>query len=142
MICNSLEELREIANSVVSFAGTNKIWLFYGGMGSGKTTLIKQICEVLNVEGNVSSPTYSIVNEYENGEGEVFYHFDFYRIRSETEAFDIGYEDYFFSGNICFIEWPEKIPNLLPDRPFRVEISILEDDSRLIQLSKNDKIGY
>lgn len=136
LTCNSIEELPEIANSIVSFAGTNKIWLFYGEMGSGKTTLIKQICDLLNVGENVSSPTYSIVNEYQNEEGEIFYHFDFYRIRNEAEAFDIGYEDYFFSGNCCFIEWPEKIPNLIPEGSFKIEISMLENSSRLIQMSK------
>jgi tRNA threonylcarbamoyladenosine biosynthesis protein TsaE len=131
--CKSLEE---VAACVISFAGTDKIWLFYGEMGSGKTTLIKQICDLLNVEENVSSPTYSIVNEYEDEMGNPIYHFDFYRIRSESEAFDIGYEDYFFSGNLCLIEWPEKIPNLLPDKHLKVTITILDGGSRLIQLSK------
>jgi tRNA threonylcarbamoyladenosine biosynthesis protein TsaE len=134
--CKSLEELHKVAACVISFAGTDKIWLFYGEMGSGKTTLIKQICDLLNVEENVSSPTYSIVNEYEDEMGNPIYHFDFYRIRSESEAFDIGYEDYFFSGNLCLIEWPEKIPNLLPDKHLKVTITILEGGSRLIQLSK------
>lgn len=134
--CKSLEELPEAAASIISFAGTDKIWLFYGEMGSGKTTLIKQICDLLNVDENVSSPTYSIVNEYEDENGESIYHFDFYRIKSESEAFDIGYEDYFFSGDLCLVEWPEKIPNLLPDKYLKVTIKILEGDSRLIQLSK------
>jgi len=136
LICNTIEELPEIANSIVSFAGTNKIWLFYGEMGSGKTTVIKQICDLLRVRENVSNPTYSIVNEYQNEAGEIFYHFDFYRIRNEAEAFDIGYEDYFFSGNRCFIEWPEKIPNLIPEASLKIEISMLENSSRLIQMSK------
>jgi tRNA threonylcarbamoyladenosine biosynthesis protein TsaE len=136
LICNSLDELTEVAKSVITFAGTNKLWLFYGEMGSGKTTLIKEICDLLKVEENVSSPTYSIVNEYQNDEGEIFYHFDFYRIKNEGEAFDIGYEDYFFSGNYCFVEWPEKIPNLIPEGSFKIAISILENNSRLIQMSK------
>jgi tRNA threonylcarbamoyladenosine biosynthesis protein TsaE len=136
LICNSLDELTEVAKSVITFAGTNKLWLFYGEMGSGKTTLIKEICDLLKVEENVSSPTYSIVNEYQNDEGEIFYHFDFYIIKNEGEAFDIGYEDYFFSGNYCFVEWPEKIPNLIPEGSFKIAISILENNSRLIQMSK------
>jgi tRNA threonylcarbamoyladenosine biosynthesis protein TsaE len=136
LICNSVDELPEVANSVITFAGTNKIWLFYGEMGSGKTTLIKNICDLLKVEENVSSPTYSIVNEYQNDEGDIFYHFDFYRLKNEGEAFDIGYEDYFFSGNYCFIEWPEKIPNLIPEGSLKIAISVLDNSSRLIQMSK------
>jgi len=93
-------------------------------MGSGKTTLIKELCLQIGVISAMSSPTFSLINEYETNSGEVVYHFDFYRLEDEQEAFDYGYEDYFFSGNYCFIEWPEKIPNLIPDNYLLIEIEM------------------
>lgn len=103
-------------------------------MGAGKTTLIKEICKQLGVEDNISSPTFSLVNEYETKNGELAYHFDFYRITDEEEALDIGIEDYFYSGNWCFIEWPENVENLLPLDAVEIHITILEDGKRNIQL--------
>ena len=114
--------------------GENKIVLFYGDMGAGKTTFIKSICLELGVKETVSSPTFSIVNEYE-GNGNTIYHFDFYRIKSIQEAYDIGYEEYFYSGNMCFVEWPDKIDELLPEHYLKVEIYTKEDDSRVFSFS-------
>ena len=105
----SLIQLPTIANEIISFAGSSRIFLFYGEMGAGKTTLIKSLCESLGVTEPVTSPTFSIVNEY-IGASQKVYHFDFYRLKNQTEALDMGYEEYFYSDAWCFIEWPEKIP--------------------------------
>ncbi|HCN83962.1 MAG TPA: tRNA (adenosine(37)-N6)-threonylcarbamoyltransferase complex ATPase subunit type 1 TsaE [Sphingobacteriaceae bacterium] len=113
----------------------NKIVLFYGDMGAGKTTFIKAICQVLGVTDTVSSPTFSIVNEYESPVGPVF-HFDFYRLKNQTEALDMGAEEYFYSGNYCFIEWPEKIPDMLPAHYISISLKVLNDDSREISVEK------
>jgi|SRR6185436_16537471 len=122
--CKSLGELDEIAKKILTNLGEHKLMAVYGAMGAGKTTLIKSLCRNLDVSDPVTSPTFAIMNEYASGNKPV-YHFDFYRINSETEAFDLGYENFFFSGNYCFIEWPEKIKNLLPDH--RAEIHISEN---------------
>ncbi|MFW5758180.1 MAG: tRNA (adenosine(37)-N6)-threonylcarbamoyltransferase complex ATPase subunit type 1 TsaE [Bacteroidota bacterium] len=103
-----------VAQKLLNTFPRKRVFAFYGEMGSGKTTLIKGICNYLGVSDTVTSPTFSIVNEYHTFEGSVVYHFDFYRINKMEEALDMGYEEYFFSGNYCFIEWPEKIENLLP----------------------------
>ncbi len=108
-----LNEISDIAKDVISKA-KHKIILFYGEMGSGKTTLIKEIVKQLGVEDTVNSPTFSLVNEYHTRKGEIIYHFDFYRIEQEEEALDIGIEEYFYSNHWCFIEWPNKVENLLP----------------------------
>jgi len=102
-------------------------------MGAGKTTFVKHLCKQLNVQDSTSSPTFSIVNEYESPAGPV-YHFDFYRIKDEQEAFDFGYEEYFYSGAYCFVEWPEKIPNLLPEEAKEIHISILDATTRQISI--------
>ncbi|NJN25536.1 MAG: tRNA (adenosine(37)-N6)-threonylcarbamoyltransferase complex ATPase subunit type 1 TsaE [Cyclobacteriaceae bacterium] len=104
-------------------------------MGAGKTTLIKAIARQFHIDDNVHSPTFSIVNEYGDRNGETYYHFDFYRIIKETEAMDIGIEEYFDSGDLCLIEWPQKIPSLLPDAYLQIDISIISDTSREIKLS-------
>jgi len=129
------ENLSGVARQVLDFAGNEKIFLFYGEMGSGKTTLIKAICRELGIGDLVSSPTFSIVNEYASPQGPV-YHFDFYRLKNETEALDIGYEDYIYSGCYCFIEWPEKINTFLPEKVCRVNIKVETDNRRKISVQK------
>ena len=129
----SLSEVPSIAEEIIASAN-HKIVLFYAEMGAGKTTLIKEICKQLGVEDVISSPTFSLVNEYRTYEGETVYHFDFYRITDEEEALDIGIEDYFYADNWCFIEWPNNIENLLPLDAVEIHISILEDNQHNIQL--------
>jgi len=130
----SLDELTDIANEIVK-ASKHKILLFNGEMGAGKTTLIKKLCEVLGVEDIASSPTFSLVNEYQTLDGEIVYHFDFYRINKEEEAYDMGIEDYLYSDAWCLIEWPEKVKNLLPLEVQTVNITVLNDGKRNIQLT-------
>ncbi len=130
---NSLDNIHETAKEFISAMGDNTVFAFYGKMGAGKTTFIKAVCEELGVTDVINSPTFAIVNEYRSDEnGELIYHFDFYRIKEEEEAYDFGYEDYFYSGNYCFIEWPNKIPNLLPDDAKTIEIEITSPTSRKI----------
>ncbi len=106
-------------------------------MGAGKTTLIKAIGEVFNITDTITSPTFSLVNEYQNTEGRIFYHFDFYRIKTEEEAADIGVDEYFHSGEYCFVEWPSMIPSLLPDKYILIKIDIISATERKIILAKN-----
>jgi len=131
----SLQDLPNIASEIISSA-KNKTLLFYGQMGVGKTTLIKELCKSLGVLDNISSPTFSLVNEYQTANNDKVYHFDFYRIEDEEEAFDIGIEDYFDSKNWCFIEWPENIENLLPLDAVEIHLSLLDDEQRNIQLKQ------
>ena len=128
IVVTHLEDIDDAARELLSFSKESKVFAFYGEMGAGKTTFIKAICKQLKVEDNVSSPTFSLVNEYRNKKGEKIFHFDFYRIKNENEAYDMGYEEYFYSGNHCFIEWPEKIHNLLP--PNYVLIRIMEKEGK------------
>ncbi len=114
---------------------SQKILLFYGEMGAGKTTFIKAFCAVLNVEDTVSSPTFSIVNEYQYPQG-IIYHFDFYRLKNQTEALDLGMEEYFYSGEYCLIEWPEKIPDLLPGNYLKISIEVRPDQQRKLTITK------
>jgi len=127
-------ELPQIAVELIDAFGENRVILFYGEMGAGKTTLIKQLCKVLGVEEETTSPTFSIVNEYLSKHNKTIYHFDFYRIEDEAEVFDLGYEDYFYSSNYCFIEWPEKIPNLLLEDIISVKIELGENNERIIKV--------
>lgn len=129
----SLAELPAAADAIIGHAGNNRIFLFYGDMGAGKTTLIKSLCSFLGTNDNVTSPTFAIVNEYQTT-GDKIYHFDFYRLKNQTEALDMGYEEYFYAGAWCFIEWPEKIPDLLPQHYTRVSIAALGDGSRQINI--------
>lgn len=132
----SLGELPGLARTLWDNAGDKSVWVFEGEMAAGKTTLINMLCEVRDVVDTTSSPSYSIVQEYQNKKGENFFHFDFYRIEKESEAMDIGVDEYFYSGDSCFIEWPEKIPSLLPDDYAKVVIRILEDETRMVDLFK------
>ncbi|RAV98829.1 tRNA (adenosine(37)-N6)-threonylcarbamoyltransferase complex ATPase subunit type 1 TsaE [Pseudochryseolinea flava] len=134
----SAEGLEAVAEKVVEHIDRYKVWIFHGEMGSGKTTLIKEICRKLNVSDVMSSPTFSIVNEYATtGHGKVF-HFDFYRIRHEAEAFDIGTDEYFYSDYPCFVEWPEKIPSLIPSAHGVVSVTITSKTERTIAISLHD----
>lgn len=130
----NLENMPEAAQEFVRAMDQNTVFAFYGKMGAGKTTFIKAICEALGVTDVVNSPTFSIVNEYRaDTTGELIYHFDFYRIKKLEEVYDMGYEDYFYSGAVCFIEWPELIEDLLPGDAIRVDIVEQEDGSRLVK---------
>ena len=132
---SSPSQLAAIASEIISFAGNSRIFIFRGDMGAGKTTLIKSLCASIGVTDNVTSPTFSIVNEYNAGNQKV-YHFDFYRIKNQEEALDMGCEEYFYSGNYSLIEWPEKIPDLLPQHYIRIDIQVLNDNSREISVEK------
>jgi len=129
----SLSDLPKVAEELLKNT-SSKIVLFYGEMGAGKTTFIKQICKKLGVTDTISSPTFSIVNEYLTSSGETIYHFDFYRLNDESEALDIGVEEYFFSDNLCLIEWPEKINSLLPDKVIKVYLSENTNGTRNIKI--------
>jgi len=131
LLVNNLAELDATAESILSFAPQNRVFVFYGEMGAGKTTLIKSLCKVLGVTDNISSPTFAIVNEYRAVNNTVF-HFDFYRLKKETEAMDMGFEEYLYSNNYCFIEWPEKIPELLPESYISIKIQVVADSARYI----------
>ncbi len=133
--CNTLDELPRAARSLLEFSDKHKVLAFFGQMGAGKTTFIKEICRELSVTQNVSSPTFSLVNEYISGNGSPVYHFDFYRIKSEAEAMDIGCEEYFYSGHFCLAEWPEKVINLLPKERVRILIETGENEQRQITFS-------
>ena len=130
----SLDQLEEVAKQIIAH-NPKKVILFHGEMGVGKTTLIKQLCKTLGVTGATSSPTFSLVNEYEADDNQLVYHFDFYRLNHETEALDMGVDDYLYSGNWCFIEWAEKIPNLIPETHSVITILLLPDGKRSLTLS-------
>ena len=130
----SLNDIDNAAKAFVEAMDQNTVFAFYGKMGAGKTTFIKAVCEALGVTDVVNSPTFSIVNEYRSETtGELIYHFDFYRIKKLVEVYDMGYEDYFYSGAVCFIEWPELIEELLPGDAVKVEIAEQEDGSRIVK---------
>ena len=129
------EDLGQISNQVIKAAYGRNIWIFEGEMGAGKTTLIKAICKELGVLGHIQSPTFSIVNQYLSSARETLYHFDFYRLKNETEALDFGIEEYFDSGNICMLEWAEKVESLLPDNCFKIKISLTDNLGRNIEFS-------
>jgi tRNA threonylcarbamoyladenosine biosynthesis protein TsaE len=130
-----LQHINEAARDFIAQMGQHTVFAFYGKMGAGKTTFVKAVCEQLGVEDVITSPTFAIVNEYRSETtAEVIYHFDFYRIKKLEEVYDMGYEDYFYSGALCFIEWPELIEELLPDDAVRVTISEQPDGSRTVSL--------
>jgi len=135
-IVYSKEELNHVANQIIQHSNGIKVWLFEGEMAAGKTTLIKEICKNFGIKETVSSPTYSLINEYRDQKGNGYFHFDFYRIKSEDEASDIGSDEYFYSGEHCFVEWPSKIPSLLPDEYYSILIEVLENGNRKICLTK------
>ena len=131
----TLEQIHEAARQFIDYMGENTVFAFYGKMGAGKTTFIKAVCEELGVTDTITSPTFAIVNEYRSDTtGELIYHFDFYRIKRLEEVYDMGYEDYFYSGAVCFIEWPELVEELLPEDAVKVSIAETEGGERLITL--------
>ena len=139
ILIKDISEIAEAAKKFVAAMGDRTVFAFYGKMGAGKTTFIKAVCEELGVQDVINSPTFAIVNEYMDGEGEPIYHFDFYRIKNQQEVLDIGYEDYVYSGNVCFMEWPELIENLLPGDAVKVTIEE-EEDGRRVKFSQSPKL--
>ena len=131
---HSIEDIIPAAQEFIAAMGHNTVFAFYGNMGAGKTTFIKAVCQALGVADVSNSPTFAIVNEYLDGQGYPIYHFDFYRIKRQQEVLDIGYEDYIYSGCVCFMEWPELIEDLLPTDAVRVTITQQEDGTRVIEM--------
>ena len=131
----SLDQIHEAAHQFIAEMGDNTVFALYGKMGAGKTTFIKAVCEELGVSDVITSPTFAIVNEYRSDTaGELIYHFDFYRINDVREAYDFGYEEYFYSGDLCLVEWPEKIEQLLPDNVMTVRITVDSDTARTFEI--------
>ncbi|MPQ48103.1 tRNA (adenosine(37)-N6)-threonylcarbamoyltransferase complex ATPase subunit type 1 TsaE [Marinifilum sp. N1E240] len=131
---NSLEEINSVAKEFLKLVGDKRIFAMHGAMGVGKTTFVKAICEEMGVEDTINSPTFAIVNEYHTAKEDIIYHFDFYRIDDVQEAYDFGYEDYFYSNAMCFIEWPEKIDSILPNNTVEVHFKEEADGARSIQI--------
>jgi tRNA threonylcarbamoyladenosine biosynthesis protein TsaE len=130
-----IDHIREAAREFIEHIGDRRVFAFYGKMGAGKTTFVKAICEELGVDDIITSPTFAIINEYTSAKDDTIYHFDFYRIKKLEEVYDMGYEDYFYSGALCFIEWPELIEEILPDDAVRVSITEQDDGSRIVTFS-------
>ena len=131
----SLDHIHEAAREFIAAMGDNTVFALYGKMGAGKTTFVKALCQELGVEDVVTSPTFAVINESRSDiAGELIYHFDFYRIKKLEEVYDMGYEDYFYSGALCFIEWPELVEELLPGNTVKVTIEELEDGSRKLTM--------
>ncbi|WP_319500118.1 tRNA (adenosine(37)-N6)-threonylcarbamoyltransferase complex ATPase subunit type 1 TsaE [uncultured Draconibacterium sp.] len=129
---NSLDELEIAAKELITAFSDNRVFAFYGKMGAGKTTFIQSICRALGSDDNVTSPTFALINEYNTADLDSIFHFDFYRIKDIEEAYDLGYEDYIYSGSYCLIEWPEMIESLLPEKMVEVKIEVQHDNTRLI----------
>lgn len=132
----SLDDIHAAAKKFVGQLGKGRVFAFYGKMGAGKTTFIKAVCEVLGVSDVITSPTFAIVNEYTTEDGEPIYHFDFYRIKKIEEVYDMGYEDYFYSGRLCLLEWPELVEDLLPDDAVKVHIEAHDDGTRTVDIAE------
>ncbi len=130
---NSLSDISTIAAKFIQAYPNDRIFAFYGSMGAGKTTFVKALCEELKVLDYVTSPTFALINEYQTEQKGAIFHFDFYRIKSLSEAYDFGYEDYFYSGSYCFIEWPELIESLLPESTIKLHIKEVEGGSRILE---------
>ena len=137
VFCGSIEELDKIVEEILDFAQDRRLWLLEGQLGSGKTTLVKSVCQSKDVIDTVTSPTFSIVNEYQTDLGETLYHFDFFRIKDLQEAVALGLEDYLDSGQLCLIEWPSLVQGILPEKNLQIEIEVGPDDSRTFHLTRN-----
>ena len=135
-VLKDISDIDTAAKIFVEKFGNKKIFAFYGEMGAGKTTFIKAVCKSMEVTGTITSPTFSLVNEYETDNGMTIYHFDFYRIENIEEVYDFGYEDYFYSDKMCFIEWPELVETLLPEDVVEVKISADDNEQRLISVQQ------
>ncbi|MDR1681235.1 MAG: tRNA (adenosine(37)-N6)-threonylcarbamoyltransferase complex ATPase subunit type 1 TsaE [Prevotellaceae bacterium] len=133
-----LTDLPRVAGIIAPAALEARVVAFHGPMGAGKTTLIKALCNVLGVRDTVVSPSFALINEYRDANGCPIYHFDFYRINSPAEAYDLGYEEYFYSGNLCLIEWPEKIAGLLPPQTLHLYIEVTEHEQRTVLVENID----
>jgi len=129
---NSPNDLEIAAKELITAFSNDRVFAFYGKMGAGKTTFIQSVCRALGSDDNVTSPTFALINEYNTADLDSIFHFDFYRIKDIEEAYDLGYEDYIYSGSYCLIEWPEMIESLLPEKMVEVKIEVLEDNTRLI----------
>ena len=133
IIIPSLSSINEAAQQFFAQMGDHKVIAFYGKMGAGKTTFIKALCQTLGVEDVITSPTFSLVNEYTDSEGNSIFHFDFYRIKKLDEVYDMGYEDYFYGGSLCLLEWPELIEDILPEEALKVTITEEADGNRKLK---------
>ncbi|MFT3737529.1 MAG: tRNA (adenosine(37)-N6)-threonylcarbamoyltransferase complex ATPase subunit type 1 TsaE [Breznakibacter sp.] len=136
-----LDGIESIAKDFLVSYPDQHILAFWGPMGVGKTTFIKALCKTMGVEDTVNSPSFAIINEYTTSDNATIYHFDFYRIKRQEEAFDLGYEDYFYSGAYCFMEWPEKIEDLLPEKRLDLFFELLEDGSRAVRVEKRGNLN-
>lgn len=134
LLLNNLSEIDIAANKFVKNMDNRNVFAFYGEMGAGKTTFIKAVCKALGVTETITSPTFAIINEYKKSDSEPIFHFDFYRIKNIEEAYDFGYEDYFYSGHLCFIEWPELVEPLLPENVVKVQITVQGNEQRSISI--------
>jgi len=135
IITFTLEQINDVAKKILD-QNPNKVILFHGEMGVGKTTLIKALAQILGVKDATSSPTFSLVNEYQTIDNKLLYHFDFYRLKDEVEAYDMGLDEYLDSGNWCFIEWAEKIPNLIPKEHSVIDIKLISEGKRELKLTQ------
>ncbi|WP_462218976.1 tRNA (adenosine(37)-N6)-threonylcarbamoyltransferase complex ATPase subunit type 1 TsaE [Ferruginibacter sp.] len=130
-----LENIQEAAAKFLSDADSGNVFAFYGEMGAGKTTFIHALCDAMGVQGKVSSPTFSIINQYTTAENKTIYHLDLYRLKDETEAINAGVEDCLYSGNTCFVEWPEKALSIFPENTFKVTITMIDTDTRKVSIN-------
>lgn len=134
---DKVEDAGKVSSELIRFAEDYKVWFFEGEMGVGKTTFIKQLCRELGVKDTIASPTYSIVNEYRDGDNNPIYHFDFYRLNNEEEAMDLGVEDYFYSGDLCLGEWPERVSSLFPEKYLYINMRLTSTHKRALEIEKH-----
>ena len=131
----ALEQIKEAADKILADTANYKVFAFQGEMGAGKTTLIHALCEAMGVKDVITSPTFSIINQYKTNDGQTVYHMDLYRIKDKNEAINAGIEDCLYSGNICFVEWPEKAPGIFPDNTLHIKITSVDDNTRKLKFN-------